>query len=70
MTMDLRRSFPDKSESLTTRINRSFFIAGKTHLNETAIFLKNAHCVITVKTGILHLAAAVGANLISVNGPR
>lgn len=59
----------DKSEVLTSYIDRSYSIAGKTHLNETAVFLKNADCVITVNTGVLHLAAAVGASLISINGP-
>jgi heptosyltransferase I len=59
----------DKSEALASCIERSFSIAGNTNLNETAIFLKNANCVITVNTGILHLAAAVGSNLVSVNGP-
>ncbi|HYW35430.1 MAG TPA: glycosyltransferase family 9 protein [Balneolaceae bacterium] len=59
----------EKSKSLTERIDHAYSIAGQTNLNETAIFLKNAACVITVNTGVLHLAAAVNSKIVSVNGP-
>lgn len=59
----------EKSESLSTLIEDSLSIAGKTTLNETAVFLKKAQCVITVNTGILHLAAAMDGRIVSINGP-
>lgn len=46
-----------------------YTIAGNTNLNETAIFLQQAACVITVNTGILHLAAAMNCKIVSINGP-
>lgn len=59
----------EKSESLSMLIEGSISIAGKTNLNETAVFLKEAECVVTVNTGILHLAAAMDSKIVSINGP-
>jgi ADP-heptose:LPS heptosyltransferase len=43
--------------------------AGKHSLEELADLLATAGCVVSVNTGIAHLAAAVGAPTITLNGP-
>jgi len=43
--------------------------AGKRSLKETAFLLKTANLVISVDTGIMHLAAAIGTPVISLHGP-
>lgn len=42
---------------------------GKIDLLETASLLARAQAVVSVNTGILHLAALVGANLVGLHGP-
>ncbi len=54
-------NFPNK--------NNLFNIAGKFTLSETAVHLKSSMLVISVNTGIMHIASAVGANLIALHGP-
>lgn len=50
--------------------NRSVLsLAGRVSLAQTATVLKNAAAVVSVNTGIVHLAAAVGAPVVSLNGP-
>ena len=44
-------------------------MAGKLSLNETAHLLKTAKLVISIDTGIMHLASALNVNLISIHGP-
>ncbi|MCH7965049.1 MAG: glycosyltransferase family 9 protein [Bacteroidetes bacterium] len=44
-------------------------VAGKHSLRETAILLVGSQLVISVDTGIMHLASALGCNLISLHGP-
>jgi ADP-heptose:LPS heptosyltransferase len=44
-------------------------VAGKLSLKETAALLKKASLVISVDTGIMHLAAAVGAPVVALHGP-
>lgn len=44
-------------------------IAGKYSLKKTAMALKSAELVISVDTGILHLASALNCHLISLHGP-
>jgi len=44
-------------------------VAGKYSLRETAILLMGSLLVISVDTGIMHLASALGCNLISLHGP-
>ena len=44
-------------------------MAGKASLRETAIMLSGAAGVLSVNTGIMHLAAVVNAPLISLHGP-
>jgi heptosyltransferase I len=46
-----------------------FNVAGEFSLYETAVHLKSSKLVISVNTGIMHLASAVGANLIALHGP-
>lgn len=43
--------------------------AGKKSLRETAVLLKTSQLVISVNTGIMHLASALGCNLIALHGP-
>jgi heptosyltransferase III len=44
-------------------------VAGRRTLAETAALLARASCVVSVNTGIMHLAAAVGAPTVSLDGP-
>ena len=44
-------------------------LAGKLKLEETAALLKNSACVISVNTGVMHIAAALNVPLIALNGP-
>ncbi|MEI6715456.1 MAG: glycosyltransferase family 9 protein [Verrucomicrobiota bacterium] len=44
-------------------------LVGKKNLLETAQLLARAQAVVSVNTGILHLAALVGANLVGLHGP-
>lgn len=44
-------------------------IAGKFSMKETAILLKSSQLVISVNTGIMHLASVLGCNLIALHGP-
>ena len=44
-------------------------MAGKMNLKETAGCLEHARTVVSVNTGIMHLAAAVGAPLVALHGP-
>lgn len=46
-----------------------FSLAGKTSLPETVQVLREAAAVVSVNTGIVHLAAAVETPVISLNGP-
>jgi heptosyltransferase I len=43
--------------------------AGKISLQETAFLLKRVGATVSVDTGIMHLAAAVGSPLVSLHGP-
>lgn len=49
--------------------NKMFNMAGKKNLSDTAALLKSAELVISVNTGIMHLASACGCNLIALHGP-
>ncbi|MDL2207404.1 glycosyltransferase family 9 protein [Desulfovibrio sp. OttesenSCG-928-F20] len=46
-----------------------FSIAGKADLSDLAFCLRRADAVISVNTGIMHLAAIAGAPTIALNGP-
>jgi len=43
--------------------------AGKLNLQETAKLLTESHCVVSVDTGIMHLAAALGCRVVALHGP-
>jgi ADP-heptose:LPS heptosyltransferase len=43
--------------------------AGKINLSETAGYLEHSRTVVSVNTGIMHLAAALGSPLIALHGP-
>ena len=63
-----------RTEELRFRIasrcgGRVINLAGRITLAQTAILLENAVAVVSVNTGIMHLAAAVGAPVIGLNGP-
>jgi ADP-heptose:LPS heptosyltransferase len=44
-------------------------VAGKLGLEQTAELLKSSELVISVNTGIMHLAAALRCNLVAIHGP-
>lgn len=44
-------------------------VAGKLDLKQTAQLLQSSKLVISVNTGIMHLAAALGCNLVALHGP-
>lgn len=46
-----------------------FNVAGKYTIRETASLLSSSKIVISVNTGIMHLASALGCNLIALHGP-
>lgn len=48
---------------------RVHVVAGKLDLRQTAELLKSSSLVISVNTGIMHLASALGCNLIALHGP-
>jgi heptosyltransferase I len=53
-----------------SRCNRRVInLTGRITFSQTASVLKDASAVVTVNTGIMHLAAAVGALVLSLNGP-
>jgi heptosyltransferase I len=55
---------------LTSRCNgRVINLAGRITLSQTAGVLENASAVVSVNTGTMHLAAAVGALVLGLNGP-
>lgn len=59
-----------RSEKLARKIGEGCVsAAGTATLGETAGLLKLACLVVTVNTGILHLAAAVGAEILVLDGP-
>jgi lipopolysaccharide heptosyltransferase III len=68
------RSEAERTEELLSRIRSSsnpgvVSLAGRVNLAQTVTVLGNAAAVVSVNTGIVHLAAAVGAPIISLNGP-
>lgn len=60
-----------RSESLVTNVGSPLVrsIAGTGNLGSVAAVLRQAKCVVSVNTGIMHLAAAVGAPTVGLNGP-
>lgn len=61
-------SFASKlAEEIDQRACLSF--AGKLSLEETAALIEKVGIIVTVNTGIMHLAAAVNAKIIALHGP-
>jgi len=61
-----------KAEAVCLECNNREMIlnrAGKMNLEETAAYLEHARLVVSVNTGIMHLAAAAGVPLIALHGP-
>jgi ADP-heptose:LPS heptosyltransferase len=56
-------------EAKCQRGKRIFVLTGALSLRETAQILKAARYVLSVNTGILHLAAAVGVKTLGIHGP-
>lgn len=52
------------------RPDRVFNLAGKSSLSELLILLKNSHLVVSVDSGIMHLAAWAGVPLVGLFGPE
>lgn len=53
----------------TSDPSRVEVVAGKLSLKETIQILSSAECVVSVNTGILHIAAALGVRTIGLSGP-
>lgn len=63
-------TFEDFHRATIFRQNPRFqIVAGSTTLKETAAIISHAKFVVTVNTGILHLSAWLGKNIICLNGP-
>lgn len=60
-----------RAESFVEKFNNSRVIslAGKTSLADLACVLANSETVVSVNTGVMHLAAAVDARIIAIHGP-
>ncbi len=52
-----------------TQANKVLSLAGKLNWEETAWLLSKTRMLISVNTGIMHLAAAIGTKVIALNGP-
>lgn len=61
----------ERAQALTDQLNHPKIknIAGRTNLVELSEFLSQSKIVISVNTGVMHLAAAVGAPLVALHGP-
>ena len=55
--------------ALETRGARVENVAGRFRLRETVDVLAGAACVVSVNTGVMHLAAAAGVPTVALNGP-
>ncbi len=59
-----------KIDNLIKDINGKIFnVAGKLNIQDTAKLLNSSVLVISVNTGIMHLASALNCNLIALHGP-
>jgi ADP-heptose:LPS heptosyltransferase len=66
---DMARAEPFVERLRATGIEATTF-AGTDGFNPLAHLLKRARVVVSVNTGVMHLAAIVGARTISINGPN
>ncbi len=63
-----------RAENLRARFSprwrdKAINLAGKISLSQTCKVLRDAAAVVSVNTGIMHLAAAVGGTVLALNGP-
>ncbi|HBE01698.1 MAG TPA: hypothetical protein DC049_04395 [Spirochaetia bacterium] len=58
-----------KIKAACSILDKIFIAAGNYSLSDTACLLQKSEAVISVNTGIMHLAAAVGAKIIALHGP-
>jgi heptosyltransferase III len=56
-------------EGCAAGANKIRGVAGHYSLDETAALVESSACLVTVNTGILHLAAAVHARIVALHGP-
>lgn len=73
-TVYLTGAAPDREKAsvMKARVpnsDRVFVVAGSRTLREVAELLSSSQLVISVDTGIMHVASALGCNLISLHGP-
>jgi heptosyltransferase I len=61
----------EQADYLANSIDNKFCmsLAGKLTLSETAALIKTVNLLISVNTGIMHLAATLGAKVIALHGP-
>jgi ADP-heptose:LPS heptosyltransferase len=63
----------EKTTSLADDVRRAgvsvISMAGSLNLGETAVILQKAALVVSVNTGIMHMAAALGTPLVALHGP-
>lgn len=60
-----------KADAVVNKVKSTMLtnVAGKLSLERTVNLLNSAKLVISVNTGIMHVASALGCNLVSLNGP-
>jgi heptosyltransferase-3 len=66
---DVRRTEEFIRSSGGSATARFVNVAGRYPLRELAGVLREASCVVSVNTGVMHLAATVGAPTVALNGP-
>jgi ADP-heptose:LPS heptosyltransferase len=54
---------------ITPNDNKVHDTAGRYSLNETAALLEGSACVVSVNTGVMHLAAAINTPIVALHGP-
>jgi heptosyltransferase III len=56
-------------ESIAASENKVRDVAGRYSLDETAALVESSACIVTVNTGIVHMAAAVKVPIVALHGP-
>lgn len=65
---DWKRS-EDFAERCKRRVDRVENVSDRYSIRELVTVLRRAQCVVSVNTGVMHLAAAAGARTVALNGP-
>ena len=63
------RRTADFRAALDDDVDRVVNVAGKYDLGQVVDLVFRSECVVSVNTGVMHLAAAVGAPTVGLNGP-